>query len=156
MATLLNTKVKIFLIMKNIKYNVLDSRPAGSFSSLLDELLQEKYNGPGKQFSPAVDIYEEDQLYAILISVPGIKKEDIKIDIVENELQISGQRNAGDNKSSKKYYLQEIPRGSFTKSFNLPKDVQQEKIEAKYEEGILKLLLPKNQKLKHKYQIEIK
>lgn len=142
--------------MKNINYNVLDPRPASTLNGLLEELIQEKHKGSGHRFSPAVDIYEEAQYYGILLAVPGINKEDVKIDIVENKLQISGKRNGGENNGEKKYYLQQIPVGNFTKSFHLPKDVLQEKIEAKYEDGILKLLLPKNQKLKQKYQIEIK
>ena len=141
--------------MKN-NCNVLDPRPVNSFSDLLEELFQEKPNESGRRFSPAVDIYEEDQLYGVVLALPGIKKENIKIEIGENKLQVSGARYTEAASNLKKHYVQEIPRGAFIKSFHLPKDVQQEKIEAKYEDGLLKLILPKSQKLKQKYQIEIK
>jgi len=62
----------------------------------------------------------------------------------------------GDDLSLKKFYVKEIQSGNFFNSFHLPKDVHQEKIEAKYEDGLLKLLLPKSQKLKQKLQIKVK
>ena len=140
--------------MNSANYNVLTPKKSNSVNELLDELFQDRFSGHANRFSPSVDIFEDDQLYGIFLSLPGIKKEEIKIDIADNRLQVSGQRVVNGNGII--FHVQEIPKGTFSKVFHIPKDVQQDKIEAKYEEGLLKLTLPKNQKLKHKYRIDIK
>ncbi|HSJ66773.1 MAG TPA: Hsp20/alpha crystallin family protein [Anditalea sp.] len=141
--------------MKLVNYNVLEPKHSRYTSGYLNGLFQENGHESFRRFTPAVDIYEEEQHYGIILALPGVKKDNIQINLIENKLQISGVKEVEVN-HSRKYHINEICQGSFSKTFQLPKDVNQDKIEAKYEEGLLRLLLPKNQKLTQKYQIEIK
>ncbi len=95
-------------------------------------------------FSPACEISETETHYQMSVDLPGIKKEDVKIELNDNTLTISGERKsekkAGDERNVKyveKYY------GTFTRSFTLPTTVDTEKIEARYEDGVLSLEIPK-------------
>jgi len=139
--------------MKHVHYNVLDPNMP-PISDLLNELYQDT-PGSIKRFTPRVDIYENDRQYGIILAIPGIHKGNIKIDIQDDKLNVSGERKLQMNEGIK-YHMQETHFGVFSKIFHLPKGIDQEKIEATYEDGLLLILLPKSQKLKQKYQIEIK
>lgn len=93
-------------------------------------------------FSPALDIEEKDGVYLITVDLPGIKKEDIKIDLHDSVLTISGERNRvekGEGKYTERTY------GKFQRSFTLPNPVDADKIEAKFEDGVLHMNLPQSQ-----------
>ncbi|KEO72822.1 Hsp20/alpha crystallin family protein [Anditalea andensis] len=141
--------------MKLVNFNVLNPNQSG-FTGLLEDIRPNHGGKSVKRFSPAVDIYEDDLYYGVIVALPGMEKKDIKINIIDDKLGVTGERKENENAQGKIYHLQEIVKGTFSKTFHIPKDVVQEKIEAQYEEGLLKLLLPKNQKLNHKYQIEVK
>ncbi len=84
-----------------------------------------------KNFLPAYQVSEDDQRYSLSVDLPGVKKEDIKIEINENVLTLGGERKRGEIKET------------FTRNFTLPNSVDGEKIEAHYEDGVLQLSLPK-------------
>ena len=97
-----------------------------------------------RSFNPAVDVIESEDHYLMTVDLPGIKKEDIKIEMNENVLTVSGERKRS-TKSEDENKTQRYERsyGSFTRSFSLPTTVAPEKIEAHYEDGVLNLYLPK-------------
>lgn len=107
---------------------------------------------------PAVNITQEQGEYKIELAVPGMKKEDFKIDVDGNMLTISSEKEESNEEKQKRFTRKEYSYSSFTRSFTLPEEVNQEKIEAKYEDGVLKLLLPTRPELKKASakQIEIK
>lgn len=107
---------------------------------------------------PAVNITQEKGEYKIELAVPGMKKEDFKIDVDGNMLTISSEKEESNEEKQKRFTRKEYSYSSFTRSFTLPEEVNQEKIEAKYEDGVLKLLLPTRPELKKASakQIEIK
>lgn len=90
-------------------------------------------------FSPALDIEEKEGAYLVTVDLPGIKKDDIKIDFHDSVLTIAGER-ARVEKGEGKY--KERTYGKFTRSFTLPNAVDAEKIEAKFEDGVLHMTLP--------------
>jgi len=84
-----------------------------------------------------------------------MKKEEIKINVHEDVLSISGERKYEKEEKGKKYHRVERAYGSFVRSFTLPEDADASKINAEYKEGVLKLRLPKSEKAKPK-AIEVK
>ncbi|MNJ96639.1 Spore protein SP21 [compost metagenome] len=98
-----------------------------------------------KYFSPATEILENAENYLLSIDVPGIKKENIQIEFVDNTLTISGERTNTRSAEDAKVRRLERSYGHFKRSFALPRTVNSQKIEAHYENGVLELLIPKAQ-----------
>jgi HSP20 family protein len=107
------------------------------------------------QWSPLVDITEDDKEYLVKAEIPEIKKEDIKINVHDDVLTLSGERKYEKEEKGKKYHRVERAYGSFLRSFTLPEDADGSKISAEYKDGMLKLHLPKSEQAKKK-AIEVK
>lgn len=142
--------------MKIVKYNQLDPQVPASFSGMLDRFFNDSFSAAYKQFNPAVDIAEDEKSYQIHVAVPGVKKQDFKIDLVDGKLTVSGERKLEDKKEGKNYHSLETQYGSFSRSFFIPEDVKEDLVEATYEEGLLKITLPKKEKKVSKAAIEVK
>ena len=101
---------------------------------------------------PAVNIRETDKSYEVEMAAPGMKKEDFKIELENNILTISSEKEEEQEEDGKeKYSRREYSYESFQRSFNLPKEVvDEEKIEAHYKNGVLQLTIPKKEKAKQK------
>jgi HSP20 family protein len=97
---------------------------------------------------PAVNITEQKESYLISLAAPGLKKDDFKIDIDGNMLTISTEKEERKEDKEEKYTRQEYSYSSFERSFTLPDEVDKDKIEARYEDGLLKLALPKKEEAK--------
>nr|BFD63698.1 Hsp20/alpha crystallin family protein [Bdellovibrio sp. HM001] len=96
----------------------------------------------GMDFSPAVDVEEKDNAYLVTADLPGMKKNEIKLDLSDNVLTISGERtrqSQGEGRYTERSY------GKFLRSFTLPTQVNSEKIEAHFEDGVLHITLPKTE-----------
>lgn len=106
-------------------------------------------------WSPQVDIAETQKDFTIKAEVPGIKKEDIKIAIDNGVLSIRGERKQEKEEKDKKFHRIERSYGSFIRSFTLPENVDETKIEAEFKDGMLKLQIPKTEESKPK-SIEVK
>ena len=107
------------------------------------------------QWSPLVDITEDDKEYIVKAEVPEMNKEDIKINVHNDVLTISGERKYEKEEKGKKFHRVERAYGSFMRSFTLPEDADGSKINAEYKDGILKVHLPKSEQAKKK-AIEVK
>jgi HSP20 family protein len=92
---------------------------------------------------PAVNISETDKSYEVTLAAPGMKKEDFRIDVEGNLLTVSSQKEHREEDSSKKFSRKEYSYSSFSRSFNVPQEVNLEKIEARYTDGILHIVLPR-------------
>lgn len=97
---------------------------------------------------PAVNITEEKDIFSVSLAVPGMKKDDFSIDIEGNMLMISCEKEESKEEKEKKFTRKEYNFSSFSRSFTLPDEVNREKIEAHYENGVLKLILPKKEEAK--------
>ncbi|MGQ0666643.1 MAG: Hsp20/alpha crystallin family protein [Nitrospiraceae bacterium] len=107
------------------------------------------------EWSPLVDISEDEKEYLIKAEIPEMKKEDIKISVQDNVLSISGERKYEKEEKGKKYHRVERAYGSFMRSFTLPEDADGSKVNAEYKDGVLKVRLSKSEKAKPK-AIEVK
>ena len=109
----------------------------------------------GNSFKPAVNIREDDKNYVLDFAIPGIDKKDLKIDMNEDILTISSETKNETEENKEDYRRKEFSYTSFSRSFNIPENVNREKIEANYKDGILTVSLPKQEVDKNKVQRKI-
>jgi HSP20 family protein len=107
-------------------------------------------------FVPRVDVAEEADAYVLHVSVPGLKKEDFKLDLTENRLTVSGERKFEAASEGKTWHTVETRYGRFTRVFRLPADVVASGIEASYTDGILVIRVPKDSSKPASQHIEVK
>ncbi len=100
--------------------------------------------------SPAVDIYERENILIIKAELPGIDKKDIHVDLKEKRLLLKAERHAEtqEKDDKRKYYFRERMNGTYERSFQLPYAADPEKIKAEYTNGILRLEIPKPEEQK--------
>ncbi|MFL5729974.1 MAG: Hsp20/alpha crystallin family protein [Cytophagaceae bacterium] len=144
-------------LVKNNHADVKEFVPR-TFSDLLDNFFSDAVSKTAKvnKFLPSVDVVENEKSYEVSAALPGMNKEDINIDLQDGKLSISGERKFVHEDKSKKYHSVETQYGSFYRSFYLPEDAASEGIEAEYKDGILKVLIPKDEKKNYKATIQIK
>lgn len=97
---------------------------------------------------PAVNITERKEDYLVSLAAPGLKKEDFKIDVEGNILTISSEKKEEKEEKDERYTCQEYSYSSFERSFTLPDEINREKIDAQYKDGVLNLVLPKKEEAK--------
>lgn len=107
-------------------------------------------------FVPIVNTREGEFAYHIDVDLPGVKKENIKVDINKNILTISGERKTKEEVKEEDYYKVETSFGKFSRSFTLPDNADVENIEAFNSDGVLEVVIPKLSQEKHKKTIAIK
>jgi len=135
--------------------------PLSDFSrrmnSIFNTLSEEEEEPSVYSFDPAIDIQENDDKFELTAELPGMNKKDVNISINEDVLTISGEKKNKVKKEDAQCYRAERMFGKFERSFRLPDAVDQDNIEAKYENGILHLTIPKKEKTKpQEKQIDIK
>jgi HSP20 family protein len=94
-------------------------------------------------WAPRVDISETDDAFAIKVEIPEVKKDDVKVTVENGVLTIRGERKKEKEEKDKKFHRVERYYGVFTRSFTLPDNVHESKIEASFRDGMLYLQLPK-------------
>lgn len=99
---------------------------------------------------PVVDIYETENAVVLKAELPGIKKEDVSVEVKENVLTIKGERKSEAEVVENNYFRRERSFGTFSRSFNLQYPVNPEKIRARFKEGVLEIQLPKPEEEKPK------
>jgi len=141
--------------MSIVRYNSNDFMPT-SFSSVLDRFFSDTVaRSGGSTFIPKVDIVETEKAFELHLAAPGLSKEDFKIELNENHLTVSGERKFSSEKKDKNFHSIETQYGSFSRSFALPENVDGTKINARYNNGILELTLPKDEKKILKQSIKV-
>lgn len=100
--------------------------------------------------TPAVNIREDDKNYVLDFAIPGLEKKDLKIDINEDILTISSEMKKESEENKNGYKRKEFSYSSFSRSFYIPENVDREKIEASYNNGVLSVSLPKQEEEKSK------
>ena len=107
-----------------------------------DRLWPEWNRDTGEEISPSVDLVEKDGKYLLTAELPGINKEDISITIDDGYVTLSGKREAKTEEEGSDYYVREMRYGSFSRRFELPKKVVEEKVDANYKDGVLTVVMP--------------
>ncbi len=98
-----------------------------------------------RTFNPAIDISGDDNNLFVTVEIPGIKKEDMKVVIENNVLSVSGEKKTEKKFEENQCYRSERVYGSFSRSFKLPSEINTAEVEAKFENGLLQIRLPKYQ-----------
>ena len=101
-------------------------------------------------WNPVVDLFEKDDHFVIKAELPGVKKDDIKIDLKDRVLTLSGERSYDKEVKEENYYRKERIYGKFQRAFTLPADVDADKIQAEYKDGVLSIEVPKPDEQKAK------
>jgi HSP20 family protein len=144
--------------MSLIRYNTLNDFVPTSFSNLVDRFFNESMSrsgGSSYSFVPRVDIIETDKAFEINLAVPGMKKEEFKLDLNDNFLTVTGERKFTKEQNEKNFHSIETQYGTFSRSFSLPENVDSSKISAKYVDGILEITVPKDEKKTLKTTIKV-
>jgi len=100
------------------------------------------------KLAPPVDIYQDQDQLTVKATIPGLKSEDVSIDIHDGVLAIKGEIKSKEEVKEEDYLYQERCYGSFCRSFNLPSGLQTDKADATMEDGILTLNIPKSEEAK--------
>lgn len=148
--------------MAIIKYDKNRMFPA--FDSLWDNFFDKDYMTKGMELGtkvPAVNVSETEKGFELEFAVPGLKKEDFHIDMDKDILTISAENqseNEETDQETKRVTRREFSYSSFTRSFRLPENVDEENISAEYKDGLLHLSIPKKsrEEVEMKKRIEVK
>jgi HSP20 family protein len=101
-------------------------------------------------WNPAVDLYEKDDHFVIKAELPGVDRNDIKVDLKDRVLTLSGERTYDNEVKEENYYRKERSYGKFQRAFRLPADVDSDKIKAEFKDGVLQVEVPKPEDAKSK------
>lgn len=126
------------------------------FDNLFKDSANEKMERRSYDCTPSTNILEKNELFELHLALPGVKKEDVKIDLEKNILSISSEKKSSDqSEAGMKYNRKEFAYGTFCRSFTLPETIDVDKIKADMADGILKVVLPKRQEAKISKEIKI-
>jgi HSP20 family protein len=114
---------------------MLSFDPFGEFESMLPAT---------RQFVPDMEVRETKDAFVISADLPGLREEDVQIDVSGNRLTISGKRDEERRDEGERYYTYERSYGSFTRSFMLPEGIDPDKIDARMDSGVLEVHIPKS------------
>ncbi|RHZ35331.1 Hsp20/alpha crystallin family protein [endosymbiont GvMRE of Glomus versiforme] len=124
--------------------------------NIWDNLLFSPFEEESWEITPFRSELQEDQNnYYVKAELPGVPKEKIDIELVNNQLRIHAEKEEEKETTNKKYHFSEISYGSFTRTYNLPRTVNSQSIKADYKEGVLTVTIPKSEENKgRKIRIE--
>jgi HSP20 family protein len=117
------------------------------FSDIMDGMIPSDYR---KWNIPAVNILENDTNFEVKLAAPGMKKQDFKINIEENNLVVSASVTEQSQDKNERFTRKEFSFTSFSRSFDLPENVNIDAIQAQYENGIMNIVIPKQEPTKPK------
>ena len=117
----------------------------GNFANLVENLFNDSFGNTDKKgsFNPKVDIIERENEFELQAALPGLKKEEISLELNNNKLTLSGERKFVKDEKNEKYHIVESNYGSFTRTFSLPENVKQDSIRARVADGILFVTIEK-------------
>ena len=143
-------------MMNLVKWNPWREMPTlpGRFNRLFDDpffrIGRMDDDSAMGMWNPVVDLYEKDDHFMIKAELPGVDKNDIKIDLKDRLLTLSGERTAENEIKEENYYRRERSYGKFQRAFALPADVDSDKIKAEFKDGVLQIEVPKPEEKKAK------
>ncbi len=107
-------------------------------------------NEQGKNWSPAVNVYEDKETLFLEVQLPGIDMDNVNISVTDHALEVRGDRKVEHEDIKDGYHFREGQYGNFSRSFGLPSYVNPDETKATYEKGILTISVPKEEKAKPK------
>lgn len=124
------------------------------FSDAMDEFFNDAVSTRQNRFTPSIDLSETEKAYEVHVQLPGMKKDDISVNLENGILTISGERKFENEEKDKTFHRVETHFGSFSRSFRLPDNINPDSVHATYKDGILAVTVDKNEK-QLKKQIKI-
>ncbi|MEL6535364.1 MAG: Hsp20/alpha crystallin family protein [Bacteroidota bacterium] len=128
-----------------IKFNDRSAFPA--FSTMLDDFFDHSFSGFGTATTsskvPAVNVKESEKEFGLEVALPGVAKDQVNLELDHNVLTISSESKTEKEEAKEGYTRREFGYNSFRRSFTLPEIADQEHIDAKFEDGVLKVSIPK-------------
>lgn len=125
------------------------------FTGEIDRIFNDNFFFPNQNFLPAIDIYQDADNVIAEVALPGIDPSDVEITIENDVLTLSGERKSENEVKREDYYCKEVRGGHFSRSLVLPMSVKGDDTKAKYDKGILRITMPKEETVKPKrIQIE--
>ncbi len=137
--------------MNLIRFNNRNENYLNLFDHIMNDNFYKNHNSSGSK--PAANIIENENNFELSLAVPGFEKDDIKIDLEDNLLTISSEKEV--EKENVNFSRKEFGYHSFSRSFTLPKTVEVENIKADYKNGLLNISIPKMEETKLKKAIKI-
>jgi len=134
-------------VAKSPIVSVLDNLLRGDVNHMFNDDFW-GFKGINRQLNVPVNIHESENAYELEMYAPGMKKEDFKIDLNGDDLTISCSKKEEENKKEQSYIRQEFSQFSFSRNFHLDHSIDRNAIKAEYENGILKMNLPKKEEAK--------
>lgn len=116
------------------------------FSDILDDFFKDAVSTRQNGFTPRTDIVETETGFELEVQLPGMKKEDINVNIENNVLSVSGERKFDEKQEGKKFHRVESRFGAFNRSVQLPDSIEPESVNASYNNGILSISIDKSKK----------
>jgi len=115
---------------------------------LFDEIIHRPWGFMGelKEWHPSIDLYETPEAFILEADLPGVKNEDVKVEIEGGDLILQGRRLFERNHKGNKFYCQERSCGDFIRRIRLPESVDRDKIKAEFKDGVLRVVVPKIKK----------
>ncbi len=124
------------------------------FSDMLDDFFNDAVTTRRDGFVPRIDMSETEDTYEVFVQIPGMKKDDISVDLENGVLTVSGERNFKNEEKGKRFHRVETQFGAFSRSIELPDNIDPESINAKYTDGILEISVNKSEEsLKKRIEI---
>lgn len=127
-------------------------RPFGELGELRDrldrvfgDLFEDLSDGRRRSWRLAVDVIEEDDRYRVLADLPGLEPDEVKIEVADDVLTISGEHSETEEEKERNFVRSERRYGAFTRSLTLPSGVSADDVEATFENGVLEVSVPKPQ-----------
>jgi len=117
----------------------------------IDRLFDDAWSSPDKVLSlPTINVYEKGSQVIVKADVPGVKEEDLSIEVGEDYLMLKGERKTEEEIEEKNFFRKEVSYGSFARTIGLPAEVNENKAEAELKDGMLTVTLPKKAKINPK------
>ena len=131
--------------MNLIKLNEFPSYRVNNIEHVLDGFFKNDWSFKNKKNSINLifDITQDEKRYVLITEIPGVNKSDLKIEIFEKTFKISGTKKEPDELKNKTLYFNKMSFGDFNQKFNLPDKIDRSKIQASFNNGILKVIIPK-------------
>lgn len=107
-----------------------------------DRLWPEWRRDMGEEFTPKMDLVEKEGSYLLNAELPGFNKEDLSVTVSDDVVTLSGKKETSREEEKEEYHVKEMRSGSFSRSFRLPVEIDEQRIEATYRDGVLTVHMP--------------
>ncbi len=134
--------------------SLIKSKPAFTAPSVITDFFNDGFfnnelsNFPLTRWVPNANVRETEDAYIVELAAPGLEKDEFKVEVQEDLVTIEGQHEEDREERNEEYHRKEFKTTSFKRSFRLPQSIVSDEVDAKYNQGILKLTLPKREEAK--------